>query len=326
MGGQSTQHTTHTTNNDNQTKLTAVVIPQYIIMMNSDESTAAENQSSPAIESSETDQSGKADCGTEEQPSTPADEVPQLRDTGADAAAEASGNFCIVDSDDEEKQPYKDEDIAEVAVSGENELKQSVTEEFVAPLSSRTRGSHGSQEECATVTSQVNKATPQMQDAKMPPRLVTKQNSPKSSPRTSHRERESTDLYPQSSRTEQDNTESDWNPFSDESLFREDTADSNTAQPTLERSSSLTSDLTTLRQIFDTEYERAIEHQEISWKAKYAATRISFLISCGCMVLYLWLGCMFYRSEAGWSVPDALLFTGMRLVHNAAFFTFCLPC
>ena len=87
----------------------------------------------------------------------------------------------------------------------------------------------------------------------------------------------------------------EWNPFSDDSLFHPDDA--------------AASDLTSLRHILDMEYERAIEQQEISWKAKYAATRISFAISCGCMLLYLWGGCMFYRSEAGWSVPDALLFT-----------------
>jgi hypothetical protein len=74
----------------------------------------------------------------------------------------------------------------------------------------------------------------------------------------------------------------------------------------LERSSS---ELSTLRQYFDTEYEKAIEHHSISWKARHSATRISFLLSCSTMLLYLWLGCMFYRSECGWSIPDALLFT-----------------
>ena len=64
-----------------------------------------------------------------------------------------------------------------------------------------------------------------------------------------------------------------------------------------------------LRKTLDSEYDRAIEDQEISWKARYGATRLSFLASVLLMLTYLWLGCMFYRSEAGWSVPDALLFT-----------------
>lgn len=101
--------------------------------------------------------------------------------------------------------------------------------------------------------------------------------------------------------------EADWQPFSNTSLFQEEAH--NIPQPSLERSSSLLADLTTLRHIFDTEYERAIENQEIAWKAKYAATRISFFLSSGCMLLYLWGGCIFYSNEAGWSVPDALLFT-----------------
>ncbi|KAL7466837.1 hypothetical protein ACHAXS_007111 [Conticribra weissflogii] len=77
--------------------------------------------------------------------------------------------------------------------------------------------------------------------------------------------------------------------------------------PTLSPTDDL--ELHGLRQIFDSEYERALEDQEIAWKARYAATRWSFILSSLCMITYLWLGCMFYRSEAGWSVPDALLFT-----------------
>jgi len=68
-------------------------------------------------------------------------------------------------------------------------------------------------------------------------------------------------------------------------------------------------EINSLRQIFDSEYERALEDQEISWRARYGATRLSFIMSTLLMIIYLWLGCMFYRSEAGWSIPDALLFT-----------------
>ncbi|KAL3810881.1 hypothetical protein ACHAXA_003403 [Cyclostephanos tholiformis] len=63
-----------------------------------------------------------------------------------------------------------------------------------------------------------------------------------------------------------------------------------------------------LRTVLDSEYDRAIVDQEISWRARYGATRLSFLASLLLMLLYLWLGCMFYHSEADWSVPDALFF------------------
>ena len=63
-----------------------------------------------------------------------------------------------------------------------------------------------------------------------------------------------------------------------------------------------------LKRVLDTEYDRAIVDQEISWKARYGATRLSFVVSVLLMLLYLWLGCMFYRSEADWSVRDALFF------------------
>ena len=105
--------------------------------------------------------------------------------------------------------------------------------------------------------------------------------------------------------------ESDWQPFSsDQSTLFPDQSTKHQPQPlSLQRSSSTADSLIILRQIFDTEYERAIEHAEISWKARHTSTRLSFLFSSLCMLLYLWGGCMFYRSEAGWSVPDALLFT-----------------
>ena len=74
-------------------------------------------------------------------------------------------------------------------------------------------------------------------------------------------------------------------------------------------SQSKQDELDSLRRVFDSEYERALEDQDISWKARYGATRLSFLVSALMMVAYLWLGCMFYSSEADWSIPDALLFT-----------------
>jgi len=68
-------------------------------------------------------------------------------------------------------------------------------------------------------------------------------------------------------------------------------------------------ELNRLRMVFDSEYEKALQDQEISWKARFAATRLSFFVATVLMILYLWLGCMFYRAEAGWSIPDSLLFT-----------------
>ncbi|KAL7522440.1 hypothetical protein ACHAWX_007112 [Stephanocyclus meneghinianus] len=171
-------------------------------------------------------------------------------------------------------------------------------------------------------------ARTQTEPAKSPRRLVKK--SIVTSPVTSPQKYKSSSLHhqqkhgrPPQSQSDKNDSFSDWNPFADASLFHESTSsntNNNTSnnnnkssiqQPssTIDRSTSLLADLTNLRQIFDTEYERAILHQEISWKARYTATRISFALSCACMLLYLWLGCMFYSSEAGWSVPDALLFT-----------------
>jgi hypothetical protein len=67
--------------------------------------------------------------------------------------------------------------------------------------------------------------------------------------------------------------------------------------------------LENLRKVLDSEYDRALEDQEISWRARYGATRLSFAGSLLLMFLYLWLGCIFYRSEANWTIPEALLFT-----------------
>ena len=129
-----------------------------------------------------------------------------------------------------------------------------------------------------------------------------------------------------------DETPDDWNPFADDAgaageMFHVDddiqqttpsnsNSQNNGMQP-YERKGSNNSntgqtpeeELDSLRGVFDSEYERALEDQEISWRARYGATRISFIMSAVFMIVYLWLGCLFYRSEAGWSIPDALLFT-----------------
>ena len=95
---------------------------------------------------------------------------------------------------------------------------------------------------------------------------------------------------------------SEWNPFGDE--------DANVAQDNDQPFSFIAEEeLDNLRKAIDSEYEIALEDHEISWKARYGATRMSFVLSLLLMLLYLWLGCMFYRSEAGWSIRDALLFT-----------------
>jgi hypothetical protein len=117
---------------------------------------------------------------------------------------------------------------------------------------------------------------------------------------------------------------SDWNPFGN----RDDTDD---VQATNQPFSLIAEDeLDNLRKAIDSEYEIALEDHEISWKARYGATRLSFVLSLLLMLLYLWLGCMFYRSEAGWSIRDALLFTvytvttvgygGPQIIPNTAAF------
>jgi hypothetical protein len=267
---------------------------------------------------------GPNEGGNKDQPvEVAADEMAPSHDTADCAITKGEdSNFCIDNGDDDEERKSSDSlgstepEISEESgpkqsaarVSGE--ILQSTNNSLGKLLDNDNKGKYNDRiDNQASRTSE--QSSNKRQPVKVPPRLVAKPNTPLSSPRSPSSTRlaqkstsnESESYPPQS----QPQTENEWNPFSDDSLFHDEI---NVQQPTtLERSSSLTSDLTTLRHIFDTEYERAIEHQEISWKAKYAATRISFLISCGCMLLYLWLGCMFYRSEAGWSVPDALLFT-----------------
>ena len=114
-------------------------------------------------------------------------------------------------------------------------------------------------------------------------------------------------------------TEEVWNPFDGDDICPTEFCideDDEPPGPTLAvkrkaptSSQSKQEELDSLRRVFDSEYERALEDQDISWKARYGATRLSFLVSALMMVTYLWLGCMFYSSEADWSIPDALLFT-----------------
>ena len=107
------------------------------------------------------------------------------------------------------------------------------------------------------------------------------------------------------------NTE--WNPFDGDAapseMFQIADDDDNTVNPANVTDAVAEEEINRLRMIFDSEYEKALQDQEISWKARYTATRLSFVISALLMVSYLWLGCMFYRSEAGWSIADSLLFT-----------------
>lgn len=117
---------------------------------------------------------------------------------------------------------------------------------------------------------------------------------------------------------------SEWNPFGNGD-------DNDEIQATNQPFSLIAEDeLENLRRAIDSEYEVALEDHEISWKARYGATRLSFVLSLLLMLLYLWLGCMFYRSEAGWSIRDALLFTvytvttvgygGPQIIPNTAAF------
>jgi len=162
-------------------------------------------------------------------------------------------------------------------------------------------------------------------DAKLahsPPSSYTSQKSmPQSRTSPTEGENDESDFGPFVDPVE----DSEWNPFGGEDIasggmFHVDDdikESSNTTQNNglYERTASTSStqtpeaELDSLRRVFDSEYERALQDQEISWRARYGATRLSFIMSALLMVVYLWLGCMFYRSEAGWSVPDALLFT-----------------
>jgi voltage-gated potassium channel len=107
-------------------------------------------------------------------------------------------------------------------------------------------------------------------------------------------------------------SKTEWNPFDGNSapleMFQITDGDDN-HQTTGVMDSVAEEELNKLRMIFDSEYEKALQDQEISWKARFTATRLSFVLAAMLMILYLWLGCMFYRSEAGWSIPDSLLFT-----------------
>jgi hypothetical protein len=213
--------------------------------------------------------------------------------------AEADSNFCIDDDDENQSEPV---------VSGQSAFKPAIDEHVDGAAKTGVSGNNNNITAAAS-------STLSQQSAKLPPRLVVKTNvssSPIKLPKSQQDPASSSPIKslkspkePQFKSSQQPQSQPlqqhEWHPFSDESL------PSNNSNPP---SSSLqNSDLTTLRHIFDTEYERAIEHQEISWRARYTATRLSFALSCACMLLYLWGGCMFYRSEAGWSVPDALLFT-----------------
>lgn len=108
----------------------------------------------------------------------------------------------------------------------------------------------------------------------------------------------------------------DWNPFDGDNAPSEmfQIADDDDSSNNRNQNNGLTDsvaeeELNRLRMVFDSEYEKALQDQEISWKARFTATRLSFFVATLLMILYLWLGCMFYRSEAGWSIPDSLLFT-----------------
>ena len=115
--------------------------------------------------------------------------------------------------------------------------------------------------------------------------------------------------------------EDEWHPFADDvpaggaAFHVDDDVRAAAAEEDVPAPSSA-AELDGLRRVFDSEYERAVEDQEISWRARYGATRLSFLGSALLMMLYLWMGCLFYRREADWDVPDALLFTVYTVRHD----------
>lgn len=245
----------------------------------------------------------------------------QLPPAGTNAphvSVEDTNQFCIDDDDAENLDPGDDSAI----ISAEEGTKK--------PTATAATSRNAAKAATASPASEIITPPHSQETPRLPPRITNVKASATKSPKAAA-------APPPQSQKVADSVfgpfvdpvvNAEWNPFgggdlpgemfdvdADESIDitnNTNEAGSNVHQSQLERSSSSAAaeaELDGLRRIFDSEYERALEDQEISWRARYAATRWSFILSAICMIVYLWLGCMFYRSEAGWSVPDALLFT-----------------
>ena len=207
------------------------------------------------------------------------------------AAGAQHDNFCIDDDSDEE---------GSVGPSA----KSAVLHDTKPANEASSPSTHDDVSE-----SNKDRESPSRRESPLPARIAPKLNPTANKPprlkKSSFASSPTKITTQQQIKAPQSQDSNDWQPFAEDSPL----PSTSLQKPSLDRTSSTPTDLSSLRRLFDTEYERAILHQEISWKARYTATRISFLLSCLSMILYLWMGCLFYRSEAGWNVPDALLFT-----------------
>jgi hypothetical protein len=59
----------------------------------------------------------------------------------------------------------------------------------------------------------------------------------------------------------------------------------------------------------DEQYDRALEDREVVFRAQYATVCQSTCLSAFVMLLYLAVGCTFYKSHTQWDTTDSLLFT-----------------
>lgn len=59
----------------------------------------------------------------------------------------------------------------------------------------------------------------------------------------------------------------------------------------------------------DEQYDRALEDREVVFRAQYATICQSTCLSAFVMLLYLAVGCTFYKSHTQWDTTDSLLFT-----------------
>mmetsp|Transcript_3677 Transcript_3677/g.8150 ORF Transcript_3677/g.8150 Transcript_3677/m.8150 type:complete len:828 (-) Transcript_3677:152-2635(-) len=270
--------------------------------------------------------------------------IPPAASAASDTKFSIDDDDVSISNDEVEDLPPDEEDIGKSVVdnipSEKADMGKSVDDKKMAatevpgpkPSSARTQSGTNKRlvddaaiKESSDANEKPSSSPRRLQKMKIPNARSPKSPASQSSP-TPH------NSMPQSRRSpkEPENDESDfgpfedseWNPFGGEDIpgdmFHvdddiQDKSNNNNGAYERKASTSLTqtaeAELDSLRRVFDSEYERALEDQEISWRARYGATRLSFIMSALLMLVYLWLGCMFYRSEAGWSVPDALLFT-----------------
>lgn len=83
----------------------------------------------------------------------------------------------------------------------------------------------------------------------------------------------------------------------------------NTSLSSLATANTDTDDFESCRIRLDEQYERALEDREVVFRAQYATVCQSTCLSALVMLLYLAVGCTFYKSHTQWDTTDSLLFT-----------------